>query len=175
MWVPAHVGIEGNERADALAKTGSRKQSPREEVISVKQMRTILKTETNEEHRLTMEYERLASSSLKHYKKFINQKHFYGKGKLHTGPCDRIAAKIRLGYRNIWELNFERTGGTNSEYSSCVLCKSPNANKLLHYICYCPELEPFRPKGMQYHQLCIHFCKPETLYPILCLHPGLKM
>ena len=175
MWVPAHVGIEGNERADALAKTGSRKQSPREEVISVKQMRTILKTETNEEHRLTMEYERLASSSLKHYKKFINHKHFYGKGKLHTGPCDRIAAKIRLGYRNIWELNFERTGGTNSEYSSCVLCKSPNANKLLHYICYCPELEPFRPKGMQYHQLCIHFCKPETLYPILCLHPGLKM
>ena len=175
IWAPAHVGIEGNERADALAKTGSKKQSPREEVINMKQFRTILKSETNEEHRLAMEYERLASSSLKHYKKFINNKHFYGKGKMHTGQCDRIAARIRLGYRNIWELDYERTGCANSEYSSCVLCNSPNANKLMHYVCYCPELKPFRPEGMQYHQLCIHFCKPETLYPILCLYPGLRM
>ena len=66
MWAPAHVGITGNEKADKLAKAGTRKQYSSEKVINMKQFRSILKSETNEERRLEMVYESLASSSLKH-------------------------------------------------------------------------------------------------------------
>ena len=175
MWAPAHVGIVGNEKADSLAKAGTRKESAGEELININQFRTLLKKEAQEVHKCTMNNEVSASISLKHYKNFIENKHLYGKGKLHTGPCDRIAARIRLGYRNVWEVNISRSLRIKPDYASCVLCKAPYANTLPHYINSCLTLKPFRPKGMGYHELCLHFCKPKTLYPILSLYPGLKM
>ena len=77
------------------------------------------------------------SPSIKHYEKFVNIKHCYGKENILAGPCDRIAARIRLGYRKVWELNQEKIGRANPEYSNCVLCKKVHASTLMHYICFC--------------------------------------
>ena len=144
-------------------------------VPNVWQRGKLMKKEVQEVHTCTMNNEMSASISLKHYKNFMENKHLYGKGKLHTGPCDRIAARIRLGYRNVWEVNISRSVRVNPVYASCVLCEAPYANTLPHYINSCPKLKPFRPKGMGYHELLLHFCKPKTLYPILSLYPGMKL
>ena len=80
IWVPSHVGIKGNERADELAKAGARKYCGKQEVISLKQFRSLLKNEKKEELELTLNGLRPESCSIKHYDQFRNIKHSYGKG-----------------------------------------------------------------------------------------------
>ena len=144
-------------------------------MISLKQFSALLRKEKKEELEMYLNSQLPESCSIKHYAKFSNIKHTYGKGRLHTGPCDRIAARIRLGYRKLWELKYERTGQAKPEYSSCVLCGESMANNLQHYISFCPKLKPFRPQGMRYHELCIYFCNAENISPILDEYPGFKM
>ena len=102
------------------------------------------------------------------------KKHFYGKSRVQPGPCDRIAARIRIGYRHVWEINHKRFGRAPEKYSSCVLCEADYSNKLIHYISECSKIEPFRPAGKRFHELCLYFCDAENLLPILIMYPGLK-
>ena len=175
MWVPSHVGITGNEKADLKAKEGSDKPNPAKEVLSVSQFRTLIRNDILERRQLILESEKLASITIKHHEKFRSVPHLYGKGSVYSGACDRIAARIRIGYRHPWQIARDKNGEIRSEYSKCVLCMQENSNCLDHYVLTCPKLGLFRPEQMKYHELCLHFCKPEILIPILTLFPGFKM
>ena len=144
-------------------------------MFNVSQLRTLIIKDILERRQLIVEPEKHSSVSIQHSEKFKDIKHTYGKSKIYSGACDRIAARIRIGYRHPWQIVTERNGEIRSEIAKCPLCLQENANKLDHYILTCPKLKPFRPEGKKYFELCIHFCQIETLLPILTIFPGFKM
>ena len=175
LWIPSHINVSGNEEADRTAKQITIQQCVNDTVFTVRQLKTLLLTEHRESVQLRTNTQRRESISIKHYDHFSGVKHFYGKAKLFGGPCDRIAARIRLGYRRVWQIDKDKTGRSHPEYSKCTLCQAPDSNTLEHYVSYCSSLSNFRPPDLRYIELCYHFCKPEVLYPILRLYPNFKM
>lgn len=88
--------------------------------------------------------------------------------KSNTRHCDIVAARIRLGYRYIWQvLNKEPT----DELSSCQVCGEPLKHLPEHYISECPETAEFRPPGMPYRNLCQHLTETDVLDEIFYLNP----
>ena len=175
MWVPSHVGIHGNEYADKLAKAATLQNCTEAPFFTLAQFKTILKNDIKDYMQSVLDNERCESISIKHYEHFRHEKFLYGKGKIHTGPCDRLAARIRLGYRNIWQIRAEKNKPSKPEFSCCTLCKQEKSHTLQHYILVCPKLKSFRPNGKLFIELCEYFCKPENLYAIMNVYPGLKM
>ena len=49
--------------------------------------------------------QRPASISVKHYDQYMNVRFIYGTHKARTRQCDIVTARIRLGYRRIWQVN----------------------------------------------------------------------
>ena len=104
-WIPSHVGITLNERADALAKEATEREhidihcplSTRQVLSYVKE-----KCNTDELERCTELYEN--SSTFRHYTHVNIETGFvYGSNVL----VDTVTLRIRLGYNYYWEYGYE--------------------------------------------------------------------
>ena len=173
-WIPSHVGIKGNDDADKSARAMACESADIPECLTINQFKALAKCENKESTILRTNSQRPESGSIRHYDLFRDIKHNYGEGKQCTGPCDRIAARIRLGYRKMWKVRYDAGATFDEGLSKCVLCDVPLSDMLEHYIVFCPKLKHFRPSGMGFFELCVHFCNPEILYPILNLYPNFR-
>ena len=136
VWIPAHKGHEGNERADELAKSGSKSEEP-SRALWVGQPKSALKAKIKKQMYNQWQEEWLASKTANHSRSFYggpNQgkaKFVYKLARLELGRFIRIIT----GHNN---LNFfQEKIGLFTE-ASCRFCREGNET-IMHLMTTCPR------------------------------------
>ena len=111
------------------------------------------------------------SVSIRHYDKYSGTPYMYGTHKILTRQCDVAAARIRLGYRQIWQLNEEKGRTNDIAHTKCALCGGANMRTLVHYIDQCPVIQPLRPPHKTHQEFINLLLTTNLLEDILALHP----
>ena len=169
VWIPSHVGITNHDVADKLANQACRNENIDIDYgIPLTTIRHIQINMMSEALHLQRNSQRPASCSIKHYDNYCNTKHTYGKYKHRTRQCDIVIARIRLGYRYLWQVAKE---DPLPKHSNCRLCESPLKHTLEHYITECEVVKDFRPPGMRYSELCEYYIESGIIEDILELYP----
>ncbi|XP_076035376.1 uncharacterized protein LOC143021653 [Oratosquilla oratoria] len=169
LWVPSHVGIAGNDTVDSLAKAACDLELP---VIrtppSLRHYKTIL---CSAMHTLTANRrnaERAHSVSIQHYDNFIDTSHKYRRHGLLVRRHNIVSARLRLGYRPVWQVC--QTEDV-SHYSTCKLCHLAKANTLEHYCLACPTVKDLLPQGQDLIYVCKYLLQNENLDVLLMRYP----
>lgn len=169
VWIPSHVGVEKHDFVDQLANEACRKENIDYDFgLSNAVIRNIQIKEINSDLEELRNAQRPESCSIKSYDKFCNNRYLYGQHSNRTRQCDVVIARIRLGYRHIWQVS---EAEPLPEYSDCKLCDKPLMHSLEHYIDECETVKDFRPPGLLYHQLCNYFIDSGVLDDILTIYP----
>lgn len=140
MWIPSHIGIRNNDRADELAKMGIEKEIiDMDCTITLKQIKTIIRKTREEEEAVRMEKRHLNSETMRHYIDVLENTNFtYGKYK--SAWKDSLCTRLRLGYKYYWQLGIAK----EDDETCCRLCREPRAHTLSHYVLECPNITSFR-------------------------------
>ena len=147
-WVPSHVGIPLNEKADHLARMAILEpvDNPGAD-YTYSYVRAKLRSfvAATVDDQLASCYHAGSPSSI-HYVHVSNLCTFpYGR---HGALYDAVVMRLRLGYKYFWEL-------TEADPVSCKLCNRLGGHTLSHYVLDCPLVSPYRPQG--------HFELPEMV------------
>ena len=138
-WIPSHVGIPQNERADVLAKSGAEKDEI--DVIchlSIRQIRSVVRKEQYCISRSRMMREHANSSTFKHYDTVSDHVAVtYGKDGIRN---DAVKMRMRLGYKYYWQYKEVFT----TEEARCRVCGEENGHTLEHYVLRCSCVREFR-------------------------------
>ena len=108
---------------------------------------------------------------MRHYDQYRGKNRAYEWRSGASRRCDVVRARMRLGYRMYWQLQ----GSRLADDSRCKLCSEKDKRTLEHYISECHVIQPFRPTGMRYKELCDYFMSCDILEDILILHPQFTM
>ncbi|XP_066948657.1 uncharacterized protein [Macrobrachium rosenbergii] len=169
MWMPSHIGLAGNDMVDSLAKAActleldDRNVEPslrclKHRIYSAAFACTVQRRDA----------ERGTSVSIQHHDNFLQSSHKYRRRGLMVRRHNVVSARIRLGYRPVWQV-----GQTLDipHYTSCKLCNLANANNLEHYCLHCPTVRNLLPQGQNLLQTCQYLLKDDHLDLILTRHP----
>ena len=173
MWLPSHIGIKRHNDVDELAKTACNNATKEMDgVMPLARIKYLLIEAQRESLQNVMNTERGSSISIRHYDKYSRTPYKYGTHKTLTRQCDIIAARLRLGYRAIWQLQEEQRRANSIERTKCALCGGENMRTLVHYIDQCPVIQPLRPPGKRYQEIINILLTTDLLEDILALYPN---
>ncbi|XP_068213220.1 uncharacterized protein [Palaemon carinicauda] len=169
MWMPSHIGLAGNDRVDSLAKASctldldDRNVEPslrclKHRIYSAAFACTVQRRDA----------ERGTSVSIQHHDNFLQSGHKYRRHGLMVRKHNVVSARIRLGYRPVWQV-----GQTLDipHCTSCKLCNLANANNLEHYCLHCPTVRNLLPQGQNLIKTFQYLLKDDHLDVILTRHP----
>lgn len=140
VWVPSHVGVEHNERADRLAKAGAERNAiDLTCTITLRQIRSLIRSKQDEENTERIREKYIGSETFHHYIK-ISQMTDFTYGRMLSLWGDSVCMRLRLGYKYLWQLGVEKT----EDDICCRLCREPRSHTLQHYILECTVLSGFR-------------------------------
>lgn len=169
LWIPAHIGLSRHDAVDRLAKLACHKPAVDVPVgLSCTTIKGVLTQRTFEDLEEERDYQRFTSVSIHHNDLFCDTPHHYGRHKTLTRHCDIVAARIRLGYRYLWQLQ----DNPPVSHTKCKLCDEPQKHTVQHYIIECPTIAALRPPGVQYLEFCQLLLSTDLLEDILLLHPS---
>ena len=138
-WVPSHVGISQNEKADMLAKCGAQRDVI--DVIcnlSIRQIRSVVRNEQYCMESTRMAREHVNSSTFEHYATVSNHVSVtYGRDGVRS---DAVKMRMRLGYKYYW--HYKEV--FNIEEARCRVCGEENGHTLEHYVLRCSCVREFR-------------------------------
>ncbi|KAG0729345.1 hypothetical protein GWK47_030553 [Chionoecetes opilio] len=116
-----------------------------------------------------MDCQRAVSVSIQHYDAFRHHRYRYRRRGLMFRRHNVVSARLRLGYRPVWQV-----AGVEDEshFSSCPLCHSPNViNTLEHYCLSCPEVSDMLPRGQPLLDIYRHLLVHDNLEALLARYP----
>lgn len=135
-WIPSHVGIINNERADKLAKLGTERESIDLNIMqSLKQIKTTIQEKQSKEQVIMIEFRYRNSETFGHYIQVLHNTDFtYGRSG--NAAMDSLCTRLRLGYKYLWQLGVQKA----DDETCCKFCKEPRSHTLHHYVLQCPQL-----------------------------------
>lgn len=169
LWIPSHIGITHSDHVDRLAKAACRLPC-RDDVPSpslsccLSRVRANAFLSTSRDRAL----QRAQSVTIQHYDAFRHQRYKYRRRGLMVRRHNVLAARLRLGYRPVWQV-----AGTEDapHFSSCLLCDAPNGNNLHHYCLVCPAVDGLLPRGLPLTDVCRYLLSDDHLDDVLTLYP----
>ena len=140
IWVPSHVGLPHNEKADSLARAASDDLTVHPGVeYTYNYVKGKLRSHVSESitNQLALRCQEGSPSSI-HYAQISSLcSHTYGKL---SAACDLVVMRLRLGYRYYWEVS-------GAPPVPCTLCARPGGHTLQHYVLHCPAINDYRPQA----------------------------
>ena len=172
MWLPSHIGVRRHDQADGLAKAACNNATIDEPGdFPLARVKHLLIQAQQESLQDLTNTQRPVSISIPHYERTSRTSYKYGTHKILTRQCDVVAAKIRLGYTPIWQLNELKGRGNNIDHTKCALCGGERMRTLVHYLDQCPIIKPLLPPRTPYQEIINLLLETNLLEDILVLHP----
>ncbi|XP_042891046.1 uncharacterized protein LOC122265711 [Penaeus japonicus] len=169
VWTPSHIGLIGNDKVDRLAKEACALDL--DDATALPSLRCFRISIFSAAHAITTHRrnaERTNSVSIQHHDHFLQSPYKYRQHGLMVRRHNVVSARLRLGYRPVWQVS---QAEDVPRFSSCKLCNRPNANTLDHYCLHCPAVTNLLPQGQTLLQICKHLLTDDNLDVLLARHP----
>ncbi|KAG0720142.1 Gag-Pol polyprotein [Chionoecetes opilio] len=168
LWIPSHVGIAANDKVDLLAKTVCSLPLPDGATPSLLCFKQLIHSAALLPTLHRTNAERAQSVSIQHYDHFRLTPPKYRRRGLMARRHNIVSARLRLGYRPVWQVS---EAGDIPHFSSCKLCDRPRANSLQHYCLECPSVRDMLPQGQPLLAVCDFLLTDSNLDVVLVRHP----